>query len=68
VGEVEETEFLHDCIRKSMRIRGVNKILLDIGLTEITITKYEWYARNLSKHNLMEQRNIDAIAWQGKGR
>ena len=64
----DEGTFIQNCIRKGMRIHGVNKILLDIGLTEITITKYEWYARNLSKHNLMEQRNIDAIAWQGKGR
>ena len=66
--EVEETEFAHNCIRKGMRIHGVNKVLQDIGLACMSTVKYEWYARELSKHNLMQQRNIDAIAWQGKGR
>ena len=63
-----ELDILEDCMRKGKRLAGVNQVLKKRGLPAISYTKYTFYARDLAKKNLMHQRNIDAIAWHGKGK
>lgn len=73
---------LEDCMRNGNRLKGANMVLLTNGISTVKYQEYLFYARALANNNnteidalyskiqklKMQQRNIDAIAWHGRGK